>query len=217
MERDGPITDGVFAETDAHVPPASADNFSDMEAPPATPGPLLSGTDAPPEQTDRPDRTEPRMSVVSQGETTPQPLQPAGFLRRALAFVIDLVVMQFLYFILYVAGVLGASRSTEWERVAGVIASPVLAIYFIAAWFFLFVGYFSFFHACGGQTPAKMLIRIKVVTREGTPLSHAQSIFRTLAYVLSSFFFGFGFLISLIERKKRGLHDLLTRSQVVLS
>jgi uncharacterized RDD family membrane protein YckC len=208
MEQDGQITVGGFTETGANVPPAPADRWPDMA--PTAPDLPPPGTDAPPE-------ASPSGSVTSPEETTPQPLQPAGFLRRALAFAIDLVVMQFLYFILYVVGVLGASRSTEWEHIAGVIASPALAMPFIAAWFFLFVGYFSFFHAYGGQTPAKMLIRIKVVTREGQPLSHVQSICRTLAYALSSFFFGFGFLLSIIERKKRGLHDLLTRSHVVLA
>ncbi len=150
-------------------------------------------------------------------QMTPKRLQPAGFLRRVLAFSIDLFIMQFLYFILYIVGVLGASRSTEWDRIVRVISAPALAMPFIAVWFVFFVGYFSFFHACGGQTPAKMLIRIKVVTGEGEALSRIQSLCRTLAYFLSSFFFGFGFLLSIVERKKRGLHDLLTRSQVVLA
>lgn len=195
---------GLMEVDQASVERQGVDPLPDLDVPGLPPSAL------PPLET----LTAPSQDV---GAPAPPPLlRPAGFLRRALAFSMDFIVMQFLYLIVYIVGILGASRSTEWDRIVRAASSPALMAPFITVWFFLFIGYFSFFHAYGGQTPAKMLIRIKVVTRDGEGLSPLQSLCRTLAYFPSSLFFGFGFLLSIVERKKRGLHDLLTRSQVIL-
>ena len=153
-------------------------------------------------------------------ETAPPtpPLQPAGFVRRAVAFSIDLLILGFLSLILLTAGVLGI----VWPLNGGGMilspenSAPPFLSHFISAGFFLFIGYFTFFHAHGGQTPAKMIVRIKVVGVKGAPLTPFQALARAFGYFLSSFFLGFGFFLSIFEKKKRALHDLLTHTQVVL-
>lgn len=146
------------------------------------------------------------------------PVQPAGFLRRAVAFLIDTFILQLLYLIIMIVGFLAIRLSMgetfSFAEEASLV--PMIAP-FVAAWFCLFFGYFTFFHAYGGQTPAKMLIRIKVVTLEGAPLSPLRALLRSFCYFLSSFFFGFGFLIAILEKRKRALHDLLTRTEVILA
>lgn len=144
-------------------------------------------------------------------------LQPAGFIRRAIAFAIDFFIVEFLYLFLIGIGILGVrlSRGGEFFPSDSLLSS--LAIPFISVWFFLFIGYFTFFHSYDGQTPAKMIIRIKVVDQAGTLLSFRRAMVRSFSYFISGFFFGFGFLISIFEKKKRALHDLLVRSYVVLS
>ena len=148
----------------------------------------------------------------------PASVRPAGFLRRAVAFLIDFFILELLYLILMLVGFL-AIRLAMGDRFSlsqtGSLV-PLIAS-FVAAWFCLFLGYFTFFHAYGGQTPAKMLIRIKVITSEAMPLSPFRSLLRSFGYFLSSFFFGFGFLIAIFEKKKRTLHDLLTRTEVILA
>lgn len=145
--------------------------------------------------------------------------QPAGFLRRAIAFLLDFFIIEMLYLALLAAGFFGIRLSTGGE---GLLLSeegsltPLVAP-FVAAWFCLFLGYFTFFHAHGGQTPAKMLIRIKVVTSGAVPVTPLRALVRSFGYFLSSFFFGFGFFIAIFEKKKRALHDLLTRTEVVLA
>ena len=151
---------------------------------------------------------------------TPSPalLQPAGFIRRAIAFIIDFFIVEFLYLFLIIMGLLGMQFSRGGGDLFFSESAPFsLAIPFIAVWFFLFIGYFTFFHSYDGQTPAKMIIRIKVVTETGTPLSLPRALVRSFGYFISGFFFGFGFLFSIFEKKKRALHDLLARSYVVLS
>ncbi len=142
-----------------------------------------------------------------------RPATPAGFLRRALAFLIDLAILDFLYIILAFFGVLGMGFSGE----DFLPSSLRVFIPFIAAWFVLFVGYFTFFHLNEGQTPGKRIIRIKVVNKEGELLSHGAVLLRSLGYFLSFCFLGLGFLMAIVGKKKRCLHDFLTGSLVILS
>ncbi|TAK00986.1 MAG: hypothetical protein EPO39_15015, partial [Candidatus Manganitrophaceae bacterium] len=79
------------------------------------------------------------------------PVQPAGFLRRAVAFLIDTFILQLLYFIIMIVGFLAIRLSMgetfSFAQEASLV--PVIAP-FVAAWFCLFLGYFTFFHAYGG-------------------------------------------------------------------
>lgn len=156
-------------------------------------------------------------------EPAPLPLvsvsPPAGFIRRAVAFMIDFFIIELLYLFLLGMGIWGMQLSKggggDFFPSEPVLAS--LAAPFITVWFFLFLGYFTFFHSYDGQTPAKMIIRIKVAAETGSPPSVFQSLLRSFGYFISGFFFGFGFFFSIFERKKRALHDLLVGTQVVLS
>ncbi len=160
-----------------------------------------------------------RESIHSETASPAAILQPAGFIRRAVAFIIDFFIIEFLYLILMGMGVWGVQLSGagtgDFFPSESGLAS--LATPFIAAWFFLFIAYFTFFHSYDGQTPAKMIVRIKVAAESGAPLPFFQALARSFGYFISGFFFGFGFLLSIFERKKRALHDFLVRSYVVLS
>jgi uncharacterized RDD family membrane protein YckC len=137
---------------------------------------------------------------------------PAGFVRRAIAFLIDFILIEFLYLVPAFFGLLGIYFSKGGE------VSPDFIEPFIAIWIVLFIGYFSFFHAHTGQTPAKRIMRIKVINKEGAFLSHGVSLFRSVGYLFSfGFLGGAGFLMALFGKKKRALHDFITGSQVILS
>ncbi len=142
-------------------------------------------------------------------------LTKTGFLRRAIAFSIDLIIVQFLYLILFIVGTFAINLSLKEAAASATDVSMMVP--FVSVWFFLFICYFTYFHSKGGQTPAKMIIRIKVVTHEGTDPSTCRSFFRSLGYFMSCLFFGIGFLVVLFEKKGRGLHDMLVGTQVVLS
>ncbi|MBI3358924.1 MAG: RDD family protein [Nitrospirae bacterium] len=136
---------------------------------------------------------------------------PAGFVRRTLAFVIDFSLLGFLWCILALFGFSGLYLSKgELPSTAALIAP------FVSIWFVLFIGYFTFFHSHSGQTPAKRLIRIKVVDKEGNLLFHWAALFRSLLSLFSLLFFSVGFLFAMFGKKKQGLHDMLVRSYVVL-
>jgi len=145
----------------------------------------------------------------------PEPPVGAGFLRRVLAFTIDLMLLNFLYLILSLFGVLGRQLATDTSLFSSSSLMSSVAP-FISAWVLLFIGYFTFFHAAEGQTPGKKVLRIKAVNREGVLLPHWVALLRSCGYFLSFSFLGFGFLMSMFG-KKRCLHDWLTGAYVVLS
>jgi len=135
---------------------------------------------------------------------------PAGFLRRGVAIFIDLVIFQFLSAILFLSGTLALSLSLSVLPDSVELGRLVLP--FTLAWFVLFFTYFSFFHYYGGQTPGKMLVRIKVTTEDGEPVPLPRAILRTLCYFFSSILL-LGFLLALIDRRGRALHDILARTE----
>jgi uncharacterized RDD family membrane protein YckC len=148
----------------------------------------------------------------------PPPFQPAGFIRRGVAFVIDLGLIYFLYFLLWIVGIVALTGSVKRGSMIDEILSPPIFPLFVSVWFFLFVGYFTFFHSYDGQTPAKMIVRIKVITKTGETLSPFRAFWRTLGYFVSGpLLWGLGFLMTLFDRKSRALHDRIARSLVVLA
>lgn len=69
--------------------------------------------------------------------------------------------------------------------------------------------------AIAGRTPAMAVLGIRVVSREGHPLSTSRAFVRTLVLPLSALAFGIGFLGLLFGRERRGWHDMAAGSTVV--
>lgn len=138
--------------------------------------------------------------------------RPAGFMRRVISYSIDLSIIFVLFLIFIYWGAMGMQLS--WD--SDFLLASAMGNLFVLSFVFLYTGYFTFFHAYGGQTPAKMILRIIVVDKNGLPPSHFHSLMRSLCLFLSHLFFGFGFLLVMIGPKKRALHDFLTGTHVML-
>lgn len=143
--------------------------------------------------------------------------QPAGFWRRFFSFVLDLAIVNLIYLLFLLIGMvavqMGLSRAEldrPSEDLVLSLASPLLIL-----WLVLFFVYFTLFGYLGGQTPAKMLFGIQVRSTTQDPLTWGQAIRRTIGYFLSSLFFGAGFLLMLFNRDRRALHDFIAGTCVV--
>ena len=66
----------------------------------------------------------------------------------------------------------------------------------------------------GGQTIGKMVIRIKVVLRDGEPAGFLAIVIRTGVAILSIIPFGLGYLYAVIG-KNHAMHDVLANTKVV--
>ncbi len=65
-----------------------------------------------------------------------------------------------------------------------------------------------------GQTIGMKLVKIRVVTTEGQPLSWARVIWRYIAFTLSLFSV-IGMVWIIFDKEKQGLHDKLAKTYVI--
>lgn len=143
----------------------------------------------------------------------------AGFVSRAIAFVVDIVVMSVAviaaialiqallgFFTLY--GLLGQRvvQSTPFrDAVFAVIALIGAAVA---------IGYPVGFWVVLGQTPGKLLVGLRIVRINGQPLTIRRALLRYLGYWLSAIPLGLGFLWVLVDDRRQGWHDKLAGTYV---
>lgn len=65
-----------------------------------------------------------------------------------------------------------------------------------------------------GQTPGKMLMKIRVIKVDGSSISDADAVIRYIGYTVNSILF-IGWLWALFDEKSQGLHDKMARTYVV--
>lgn len=103
--------------------------------------------------------------------------------------------------------------STLWGVVLGTgpRAGPWWTVA-LGAWLML---YWSVSTALAGRTPVMLLAGLRVVSRDGSPLRPRQALLRTACLPLSLLAFGAGAAWMVVDRERRGLHDLVAGSTVV--
>lgn len=127
----------------------------------------------------------------------------AGPFSRLLAFAIDtgVVAASFAigsavigYLVQLISGHrLERSNGTGWSI-------AWLAWWFVYLWVSL---------AVTGRTVGKGLVGLRVVAADGSAVSQRQAFVRVIAFPLSFLLFGIGFLMILIHRQRRALHDVI--------
>jgi uncharacterized RDD family membrane protein YckC len=107
-----------------------------------------------------------------------------------------------------------ASRTLAFAADAAVINGVIWFVALVVtAWT---VAYFVFFWSASGQTPGNRLLGLRVAHRRtGRPLRARRALLRVLAVPLSALPLCAGFLLILIEPRRRALHDVLTGTVVV--
>jgi uncharacterized RDD family membrane protein YckC len=135
----------------------------------------------------------------------------AGLVTRLLAFAVDVVVIDLVA--LLVGGVVAIAAS--------VFPVPhdvrtVLAAAGVAAGVLWAFGYFAFFWSSSGRTPGNRIMQIRVLdARAARPLPLGRAIARVFAAILSAAILFLGFALIVVDRRRRGLHDLIAGSVVV--
>jgi len=134
----------------------------------------------------------------------------AGFWRRCAAYVVDLVLLHWLDKVLsvWITGIFSIEPDlrTVGAHVMVSVAISVLLVF----------GYYAGFHASRCQaTLGKMVVGIKVVRTDGTPITLARGIGRYFALLLSSFTMGVGLFMAAFTGRKQALHDMLCDTLVV--
>ena len=138
----------------------------------------------------------------------------AGFLPRAVAFVIDLLILTVLDGVLFVTTFVAVGVASALR--GGSLQSPgeLVEAVFTAGQIGLFLAYFGLLHAGPGQTIGKALLGLRVIGSDGRDLAIPQGLLRAGAYVFSALPLGVGCLIAALPAG-RALHDYLMGSRVV--
>jgi len=147
----------------------------------------------------------------------------AGFWRRALAFAVDGVILLVLF------GALGGLSAMLLHRplprlsqlgpdylVDVAVNGDALTLTGLALFAVLALAYFAVFHGLVGQTVGKRLLGIRVIDGFGERLSFGRAVLRSFGYVASSLLLLLGFLWIAFDREKRGLHDWIADTYVIL-
>lgn len=139
----------------------------------------------------------------------------AGFWIRLAAWIADLTCLVLITIALtfvalttiYLGGQLGGEINDQVIALAGYTSAAIV----------LFSGviYFTIFVGSCGQTPGKMLFRLKVVRVDGQEITYGKAFLRSLYWILSLLLFGLGFLMIAWTRQKRAIHDMLAGTSVI--
>ena len=121
-------------------------------------------------------------------------VQAVGFGERLVAYIIDLVVLVFIDLVFLV--LLGPMAG----RLIGALAS---------------IAYVVGFWAASGATPGKMLMGLRVVTREGERIGGGTAVLRYVGYIVSGLALLLGFLWIIWDPDHEGWHDKIAGTRVI--
>lgn len=144
-----------------------------------------------------------------------------GFWRRMAAFMIDKTIIYAFSFnvslIVFLAVGLGGDiisllRSPAEEATARIGSLTSLCVFLSVI---IDMIYFTWFIGVSGQTPGKMLLRLRVVAASGEPVTTGTAFLRWTGTIISGLFFFLGFFWIAIDPKKQGWHDKIAMTFVV--
>src|SRR5512143_3331620 len=116
------------------------------------------------------------IQISELSESPALPVPRASFLQRFAAYFVDTMILGLVTGCLgSFFGVIGsAARGGPWSDMAGAIGLGIPAAYFFCA------------YSTDGQTVGKRILKIKVVSRDGSPQNWRKGLLRTVGYFLSS-------------------------------
>ena len=136
--------------------------------------------------------------------------QYVGLVTRAIAFAIDAALINVVAIL--TAAVVGLAFSIvtipEELRTVAVAVGGVLYLLWT-------VGYFVTFWTTTGQTPGCRALRIRVRPQAGERLKPRRALLRFVGLTLAAIPLFAGFLLILVDDRRRGLQDMIARTVVV--
>jgi uncharacterized RDD family membrane protein YckC len=139
------------------------------------------------------------------------PARPyVGLVTRAIAFALDAALINVVALVVTAVVTLALSVISVPHDVRVAVAAIGGALYLL--WM---VGYFVTFWTTTGQTPGDRLLRIRVLPASGGTMPPRRAVLRFVALTLAAIPLFAGFLLILVDDRRRGLHDVIARTIVV--
>jgi uncharacterized RDD family membrane protein YckC len=135
----------------------------------------------------------------------------SGLATRMIALAIDILIVQAVSWMVggIAAVFLSLLNPSEHTQTILLAIGAVVAALWAA-------GYFVFFWATTGQTPGNRVMEIRVQdAAHGRPLGLGRAVVRLAGAVLSALLLFLGYLMILVDSRRRALHDRMVHSVVV--
>ena len=113
---------------------------------------------------------------------------------RFLAFFIDGIILS----------IIGGVLFSFLRNPGGVVSFLIGLLY-----------YWYFWTHNNGQTPGKSVMKIRVIKKDGSPMTDADAIVRGVGYTIGGAVFLLGFLWAFWDENRQGWHDKLASTYVV--
>jgi uncharacterized RDD family membrane protein YckC len=133
-------------------------------------------------------------------------LEYAGFWIRLGANTIDIIFLSILYLVIYYV-FSDLFRSIAITNISVLIMSTI-------AWFIKIL-YFVTFWSWRGQTPGKMILGIKIIRTDSSPIVWPHALLRYAGYIGSAIPLCAGFFWIAFDKRKQGWHDKIADTYVV--
>jgi uncharacterized RDD family membrane protein YckC len=132
---------------------------------------------------------------------------------RLVAYLVDGILVAVLVTIVAVLLSFGVAAFAIARADALAVLSGVLVV---VAVFAVSLGYFPWFWVKGGATPGMRIFNLRVVRdRDGGPIGWGEALLRLVGFWVSSLVFYLGFAWILIDKRRRGWHDLIAGTVMV--
>ena len=134
----------------------------------------------------------------------------AGFVTRFVSLAIDLLIIGLLFSL---AGLVAEYVLSVLLRDPVHLAeSSIAARIALVVWAFIYMAYPL---AAAGRTVGMAIVGVRAVRADGRDLDRRHAVVRVIALPLSFLLLGFGFVLILLRRDRRALHDLIASTAVV--
>lgn len=128
-------------------------------------------------------------------DNTTRTYELADIGNRFIALIVDIIVVG------AIGGIFGISVDFVGGSALGIL---------------LWAGYqWYFLTRHNGQTLGKMLMNIRVIKMDGSPIADADALLRYFGYLVGSFVVMLGFIWALFDPDNQGWHDKLAKTYVV--
>lgn len=150
------------------------------------------------------------MTVAPTSEPVAETPRTVGLITRAIAFALDAALIS----VAAVTVEIGVALVVLLLHLPDKLKAVVLVIGGVA-YILWTMTYFVIFWTTTGQTPGARAMRIQVTTTTGATLGPRRAIIRCVGLVLAALPLFAGYLLILVDSRRRGLQDRIARSLVV--
>jgi uncharacterized RDD family membrane protein YckC len=134
----------------------------------------------------------------------------AGAVTRAVAFALDIAILQGLLFLGGLVVALIVEAFSDFSLDVDLQSVGVAAL----VWAIAFTAYFTSFWSLTGQTPGMRVMRVRVTASSGERLGPRRSLVRIVGMLLAAIPLFAGYFLILVHDRRKGLHDVIARSVV---